>query len=582
MKNRILIVGLILWSLSWQSGCGNIKNKLSSDETTKEELAKTEKLLIVPKLIENNHLRVEERVSLFYRLKNENPQGYDFENEDQLNMYGYSLLWENKIHEAIAIFKLIVSEFPTSANAYDSLGEAYLANGDKKLSLFNYERSLELNPDNFGAEDQIERIKFPNKKRETPAEKFVKVFTPTEYIEDLDQLGRKLIEVNPSALKFISSIDFWKIIEEKKSLITDQTTYGEFSWHCNEIIASINCSHTSKGGFFPEHNMLPTNLRFPLQTRWIKDQLFVINPLNNGDKVALKDEIVKINGKAVAEIIQDIYKHIPSQGYIETTKNHYFNRWVTGLIPYALSFPKNYSIEVKGKSNSIALNPAESTQDPLRDPSIKNCGDNLCLSYPKNSTTAVLTLASFNYYRWNNLQVFEEFMDKSFKEIQEKGIKNLIIDVRGNGGGSPESSIYLLRYLADKPFVYFTSTDYSEGEGIQEPFANHFKGNLYYIMDGEGNSTTGHFMSMVKDLQLGTIVGEELGSNQFCTGGQNTCRLTHTKMEFYVGSSSNRTSVTSLPDETGILPDHYFTQSIEDYLEKVDAVMEYTLSLIDK
>jgi tetratricopeptide (TPR) repeat protein len=64
---------------------------------------------------------------------------------------------------SLEIFKLIAEQFPHSANAYDSLGEAYLALGDKEKSLSHYEKSLAMNPDNFGAEDQIERIQYPEK-----------------------------------------------------------------------------------------------------------------------------------------------------------------------------------------------------------------------------------------------------------------------------------------------------------------------------------------------------------------------------------------------------------------------------------
>lgn len=100
------------------------------------------------------------------------------------------------------------------------------------------------------------------------------------------------------------------------------------------------------------------------------------------------------------------------------------------------------------------------------------------------------------------------------------------------------------------------------------------------MIDGLGNSTTGHFMSLVKVLDLGTIVGEELGSNQFCSAGQKICRLSKTKLEYYVANNTHESTATSLPDEVGILPDHYVTQNIDEYLNKVDAVKAFTLKLI--
>ena len=579
------IISLVILILITLFSCETPKSNSASVEGTVQEVPNNKKISISQTLKENSHLPVEERVALYHRLKKENPEGYNFENEDELTMYGYSLLWSNLTEEAIVIFKLIVEQFPESSNPYDSLGEGYMVNGDTTRAIANYKRSLALNPDNFNAEDQIERMRYPDRVPPSPAELFVKVFTKKEYQEDLDQLGKKLLEVHPNALKFITKEDFWKIIEKKKALITDQTTYGEFNWHCSEIIASINCSHTSMGSFFPESEMLPSSLRFPLQTRLINGQLFVIDPLNNTDQVALKDEILAINEQPVADLIRSIYSHIPSQGFIETTKKHFFNTWATAMIPYALGFPKTYEIRIKGKENLIMLKEATTYKEPFYDPSIKTCKDNLCFDLLDNRKDAVLTISSFNYYPWNNLNVFEDFINQSFIEIQEEGIENLIIDLRFNGGGSPESSIHLLRYLANKPFTYFVNSGYGaeDGRSVQYyPFENTFKGKCYFIVDGHGNSTTGHFMSLVKVLNLGTIVGEELGSNQFCTAGQTICRLSNTKLEYYVANTTSKVAAPSLPDETGILPDHYVTQSIDDYLNKVDAVKEYTLNLVGK
>jgi hypothetical protein len=49
-----------------------------------------------------------------------------------------------------------------------------------------------------------------------------------------------------------------------------------------------------------------------------------------------------------------------------------------------------------------------------------------------------------------------------------------------------------------------------------------------------------------------------------------------------VANNTHISTATKLPDETGILPDFFVTQNIDDYLNKVDAVKNYTLELIRK
>ncbi len=92
-----------------------------------------------------------------YRLLYNSDQYYV--SEATLNALGYRLLAAKKIVEAIEVFRLNVQAYPQSANVYDSLGEAYLASGDKKRALANYEKSLKLNPRNDNAAAQVQRIR---------------------------------------------------------------------------------------------------------------------------------------------------------------------------------------------------------------------------------------------------------------------------------------------------------------------------------------------------------------------------------------------------------------------------------------
>jgi CubicO group peptidase (beta-lactamase class C family) len=68
--------------------------------------------------------------------------------ETELNTLGYQLVGQKRVKDAIEIFKLNVEMYPASANVYDSLGEAFLADGQKELALINYKKALEINPTN--------------------------------------------------------------------------------------------------------------------------------------------------------------------------------------------------------------------------------------------------------------------------------------------------------------------------------------------------------------------------------------------------------------------------------------------------
>ncbi len=66
--------------------------------------------------------------------------------EMELNNYGYQLLNQQEQDKAIEVFILNTQRHPTSANTFDSLGEAYALKGDKKNAIINFKKSLALNP----------------------------------------------------------------------------------------------------------------------------------------------------------------------------------------------------------------------------------------------------------------------------------------------------------------------------------------------------------------------------------------------------------------------------------------------------
>jgi CubicO group peptidase (beta-lactamase class C family) len=101
--------------------------------------------------------KLAEAVEGYKKIKKEKPLNAAVQ-EARLNDLGYSLLAEKRVAEAIAVFKVNVELYPQSSNVYDSLGEAYLANGDKELAAINYKKSLELDPHNQNAASILKKL----------------------------------------------------------------------------------------------------------------------------------------------------------------------------------------------------------------------------------------------------------------------------------------------------------------------------------------------------------------------------------------------------------------------------------------
>ncbi len=81
--------------------------------------------------------------------------------EGLLNTLGYALLRGGKLADAIAVLRRNVEEYPDAANPHDSLGEAYMTQGNTALAIQHYERSLALDPKNTNAAERLTKLRAP-------------------------------------------------------------------------------------------------------------------------------------------------------------------------------------------------------------------------------------------------------------------------------------------------------------------------------------------------------------------------------------------------------------------------------------
>lgn len=75
--------------------------------------------------------------------------------EMELNDWGYRLLSTGRARDAVPLFAFIANTFPKSANAHDSLAQAYHVVGDIAASAREYRRVLELDPGNAVAKRHL-------------------------------------------------------------------------------------------------------------------------------------------------------------------------------------------------------------------------------------------------------------------------------------------------------------------------------------------------------------------------------------------------------------------------------------------
>lgn len=75
-----------------------------------------------------------------------------------INGFGYDWINDRMYQNAINVFKANVKLFPKSGNVYESLGEGYFYNREYSLALINYQKSLEIDPDNIIRGKELQKI----------------------------------------------------------------------------------------------------------------------------------------------------------------------------------------------------------------------------------------------------------------------------------------------------------------------------------------------------------------------------------------------------------------------------------------
>lgn len=407
-------------------------------------------------------------------------------------------------------------------------------------------------------------------------------YSVKEMQEDFFQFRKHIEEVHPCPYEFTSKESFDRAFESQYEKISGPMSLRQFYNVLAPLKGKIGCGHAHLD-YPAEYRNKFQVYKFPLILRFIENKCYVIKNLNENSSLPLYSEIVSLNDIKVTRIKQTLKEEISADGHNDSFKCSALENCFQYYYANHFGAPKEFRIEYRtGKNGDI--------QQAVV-PALPCSGINYSNQVPKDlkeeifpeKDAAVLTINSFVYYGEKN-KIFFSFIDQAFRKIKENNIKNLIIDLRGNGGGDPFCASYLFSYIEKEPQIYF-SKPYGKYADLAKPIKlaeNHFNGNLFFLIDGADFSTTGHFCALLKYHNLGTFIGTETGGTYTCNAAVRTFDLKHTRIILKLATGSYAATVSGLPKNRGIFPDHMVKTSIEDLKNNRDRALEYTFGLIDK
>lgn len=402
-----------------------------------------------------------------------------------------------------------------------------------------------------------------------------KKYSPEQLNKDYSIFRGSLEESHPGIYWYTPKTEMDQYFDWGKKQLTDSMTEEQFRKVLNYVIAKINCGHTvvrSSKAFARYRDT--NNLKiFPLSLKiWQTpdrphdETAVVASNLIRKDSLLTRGVVVKkINQQPVTTIIDTIAAYISSDGNNLTHKLQVMsNRGGFGSV-YTSVFGarENYFVDYVGadgnertvvipsynpradSANRAAISRFTRTSPNERKKQIINATRNLRIDSANH--TGFMDLGSFG----RSLHL-KSFFRQSFKSLQKNKIKSLVIDVRGNGGGSVTNSTFLTKFIIDKKFhvadslyantrnsrykkyiqnyffnrlfmIFMTAKKadgkyhfgYFERHNFKPKKKNHFDGNVYILTGGNSFSATTLFAQAVRPQQNVTIVGEETGGGAY-------------------------------------------------------------------
>jgi hypothetical protein len=459
-----------------------------------------------------------------------------------------------------------------------------------------------------------------SKKNYNPAKKYAQAELQNDYI----LLRNILEEKHPALYWYTPKEKMDDYFEKYYAVIRDSMTEQQFAWLAvAPLVNKIHCGHTSISlskaySKWVKGKLIPS---FPLYMKVWNDTMAVYANLNfKKDSIFKKGVLVtSINGISNKLLTKYMFEFLAEDGYASNINYYrlsanfpYYHRNIFGL-------SKTYTV---GYIDSMGL--AQKVTLPLFIPAIdstkKDSIKKIVLVTKEKITKAEkilqyrsLKIDSTKSYATITLNTFSDghlrkFFRRSFKQIKKENIKNVVIDIRSNGGGRVGLSTLLTKYVSRQPFkiadtlssparglgkyakyisgnffnsiqMFFIARKSKDGnfhmhrmeKHVYQPKKNNYDGKLYIITSGPTFSASSIFCNAVKGQAGVLLVGEETGGGWYGNSGIMIpdIKLPNTgvrvRLPLYKLVQANHGQAKG----TGVLPDVFVGTSYDALLKRI-------------
>jgi len=458
-----------------------------------------------------------------------------------------------------------------------------------------------------------------------------------EIKEDFALAKSAFYELHPRPFQWHSKESFdemWSIAEKT---LKEGMTSDEFSQTLYPIFQKLGCGHSRVYGSkkiakakAKKYKKGAVRKQIPFNIKSIAGNTYIKNYFLKDSLILKADQIISINQESLDDIKNDLELFISSDG-INTT--HYQKSIDKNFVPYfhrSRGYSEKYEVTIidsSGVEKTIELKPnlvskqiskdkrkakkkstgTVNNTKPKKYNTLLKKGNYRFLRSKKDSSVAIIKIPSFAGS--DGKKIYK----KAFKLIEnDETIKNLVIDLRGNGGGDASESWFLTSALNQEKF----QTDLARSKNINDKFKDHlstsrlllflsrikistlgkssksedqlktsvhfkpnkkhcYNGKLFVLIDGYSFSASSVVSSYLKSSKRAIFIGEETGGGMYGTNAMHSpyIVLPNTTVRIRFGLWALDQIVEGGIPGRGVFPDFETNNTYEDFKNDVDVEM---------
>lgn len=459
-----------------------------------------------------------------------------------------------------------------------------------------------------------------------------KKFTVQQLRFDLIILKDALLKVHTGLFWHQPESEFEASFQALNNAITQPMTELEFYTLISPFIARIRCDHTNLEMSAPFYNTALNRMKvFPYGLKLIDPKIYINYNYATENTIQPGSEVLAINGISADSILRFLRSQSWADGYKKSLARFTHEEFMNPALLYLFREPELYTLNIKepnGNLRTVEAHVMDYKTFKRRDSTLLATWlsprhENFSFKRLDSLSTGIIKIKAFmgsGYYR---------FLKHCFDTLERKHLNNLVIDVRGNGGGYGEYTRPLYQYFALKPywadsliemkianpndtvlqygelperkkaFVCFVKHKLRRApDGRQymkygvisdlsrkpfKPRKNPYKGRVFILTDISTSSGGSDICMFARSSKRATFIGRETGGGYLgnTSGWEFALTLPNSKVIVRIPMIRFYNAVSGVPGE-GIKPDYPMPENINDVILNRDSELEFTLDLIKR